>query len=137
VRSRQAVLAQLPLIPAAARRAAAAAAAFSRCAPCGGRGWGYGYGCAPQQTTYLAIAMKCIVCKQLERRLIGLGYMQSLVQAARNAVLFPDGVMVGTLGTDGVQHCFRMETAVFHTCEYLVDCLIVRKQRAGVQWHPL
>jgi hypothetical protein len=78
------------------------------------------------QTMYLSIAMKCIVCKQLERRLIGLAYMQHLVTSARNSVLCPDGILSGPMGTDGIQHHFRVDTASYHTPAMLVECLIVR-----------
>ena len=75
---------------------------------------------------YLNIAMKCIVCKQLERRLIGLGYMQHLVSIARNAVFFPEGIVSPPPGADGVTSHFRVETSSWLTPAMLVDCLVVR-----------
>ena len=69
--------------------------------------------------------MKCVVCKQLERRLIGLGYLQHLVSVTKNAKYFPEGIVSTGLGTEAASH-FRVDIAASLTIDELVECLVVR-----------
>jgi hypothetical protein len=78
------------------------------------------------QTLYLSLAMKCILSKQLERRLNGLGYLQHLMMLARNAKLSPLGLWSFVLPGDTDKSYVRVDTTSWLTTDAIVALVQVR-----------
>jgi hypothetical protein len=78
------------------------------------------------QRLYLALALKCVHSQQLERRLNGLNFLQSIVEMVSNSARWPTGVQVYGVETDDAPAYYqRVETSQYLTAGLLVTSVPV------------